>query len=399
MSRRRRWGRTPRQNHFTMDVWGIWRLNSDVRQAMKTKRNLIHICLLAALPMAVQAQLSFTTNSGAITITGYNTNAGPNVAIPAATNGYPVTSIGDDAFENSTITSVIIPNSVTNIGYQAFLFCFSLTGVIIPNTVTSIGDEAFYDSYKLTSVIIGTNVTDIGSEAFSLTSLTRVTIPNSVTSLGDYAFNQCASLTNVAIGNGVTSIGDDAFEQCGLTRVTIPNNVTNIGDYAFNYCTNLTKVTIGANVTSIGSYAFNNCQALTGVYFQGNSPTPTNDMSVFGKSGIFFTVFDTNAITYYLPGATGWGAIFDGIPVVLWNPQAQTSDGSFGVLTNQFGFNITGSSNLVIVVEACTNLANPIWSPVSTNTLNTFIGTNGISYFSDPQWTNYPCRFYGFSWP
>ena len=62
---------------------------------------------------------------------------------------------------------------------------------------------------------------------------------------------------------------------------------------------------------------------------------------------------------------------------------------SFGVRTNQFGFTITGTSNLVIVVEACTNLANPVWSPVGTNTL-----TGGSSYFSDPQWTNYPGRFY-----
>jgi hypothetical protein len=84
---------------------------------------------------------------------------------------------------------------------------------------------------------------------------------------------------------------------------------------------------------------------------------------------------------------------------VLWNPQAQTSDGNFGVRTNHFGFNITGSSNLVIVVEACTNLSNPVWSPVATNTLNTFIGTNGTSYFSDPRWTNYSRRFYRFRSP
>jgi hypothetical protein len=71
------------------------------------------------------------------------------------------------------------------------------------------------------------------------------------------------------------------------------------------------------------------------------------------------------------------------------NPQVQTSDGSFGVRTNRFGFNITGTSGLVIVVEACTNLAHPIWSPVGTNTL-----TGGSSYFSDPKWTNYPGRFY-----
>jgi hypothetical protein len=110
---------------------------------------------------------------------------------------------------------------------------------------------------------------------------------------------------------------------------------------------------------------------------------------------------DNNTTVYYLPGTTGWQnfALLTGRPTVLWNPQAQTSDACFGVRTNQFGFNITGSSNLVIVVEACTDLANPTWSPVGTNTLNTFIGTNGSSYFSDSQWTNYPGRFYRFRSP
>ena len=90
-----------------------------------------------------------------------------------------------------------------------------------------------------------------------------------------------------------------------------------------------------------------------------------------------------------MPGATGWYTPFGGVPVVLWNPQAQTGDASFGVRTNQFGFTITGNSNLVIVVEASTNPANPLWSPLATNTL-----TGGSCYFSDPQWTNYPARFY-----
>ena len=56
---------------------------------------------------------------------------------------------------------------------------------------------------------------------------------------------------------------------------------------------------------------------------------------------------------------------------------------------DKFGFTITGSSNLVIVVESCTNLGIPVWLPVGTNTL-----TNGQSYFRDARWTNYPARFY-----
>jgi hypothetical protein len=72
----------------------------------------------------------------------------------------------------------------------------------------------------------------------------------------------------------------------------------------------------------------------------------------------------------------------------------QTRHASFGVRTNRFGFTLNGASNLVVVVEACTNLANPSWSRVETNTL-----TGGSSYFSDPQWTNYPGRFYRLRMP
>jgi hypothetical protein len=62
---------------------------------------------------------------------------------------------------------------------------------------------------------------------------------------------------------------------------------------------------------------------------------------------------------------------------------------SFGIQTNCFGFNIVGNTNATIVVEACTNMINPVWVPVQTNIL-----TSGSIYFSDPGWTNYPGRFY-----
>ena len=150
---------------------------------------------------------------------------------------------------------------------------------------------------------------------------------------------------------------------------------------AFYSCGNLASITIGNGVTNIGSYAFSHCFNLTSVYFTGNSPAPTNDSSVFQYVGV--------GMVYYLPGSTGWGTMFDGWPTAVWLPQVQTSDGSFGVLTNQFGFNINWASDQAVVVEACTDLSNPVWTPVGTNTL-----TDGLSYFSDSQWTNYPGRFY-----
>jgi hypothetical protein len=122
--------------------------------------------------------------------------------------------------------------------------------------------------------------------------------------------------------------------------------------------------------------------SLTGVYFQGSAPIVA--------SSAFFG--DYNATVYYLPGTTGWYTPFGGRPTALWflpNPLILNNSPSFGVQTNEFGFIISWATNIPVVVEACTDLANHNWSPVSTNPL-----TGGSSYFSDPQWTNYPTRLY-----
>ena len=161
--------------------------------------------------------------------------------------------------------------------------------------------------------------------------------------------------------------------------MTIPNSVISIGDYTFSGCSGLTSVTIANSVTSIGDQAFSSCTSLTGVYFNGNAPS----------LGLYVFFNDSKATVYYLPGSSGWSLTFGGLPTALWKPEVQTGDASLGVVSNQFGFDINWASGMAVVVEASTNLAHPVWSPVSTNTL-----TGGSSYFSDPYWTNYPTRLY-----
>jgi hypothetical protein len=186
------------------------------------------------------------------------------------------------------------------------------------------------------------------------------------------------------IGNRVTGIGPGTFSGCtSLSSITIPNSVTGIGSYAFSGCTNLSSITIGNSVISIANYAFYNCWSLTSVYFQGNAPIIIGH-SVFSESRV-------NETIYYLPGTTGWGATFGGRPTATWYlpyPLILNSP-SFGVQTNGFGFIISWATNISVVVEACTNFVNPVWQAVQTNTL-----TGGWCYFSDPDWTNYPVRFY-----
>ena len=255
---------------------------------------------------------------------------------------YSVTSIGDYAFQMSSITSITIPNSVTSIGKQAFYLCEGLTSVSIPNSVTSISQKAFEacsgltsvnipNSLKwiekgtfagcknLTSITIPNSVTYIGKEAFkSCSGLTSLTIPNSVTSIDSQAFEGCSGLTSIVveegnseydsrdncnaiietstnqlileIPNSVTSIGERAFYGCsGLTSIAIPNSVTTIEWYAFYRCSKLTSVTIPNSVTSIGYDAFESCFNLTSVTIP-NSVTSIKSFAFFGNRNLSVVV-------------------------------------------------------------------------------------------------------------
>jgi hypothetical protein len=400
----------------------------------------VSVLLLLGYPTGLRAQFAFTTNAdGSLNVSAYTNSPGTGgiVIIPDTTNGLPITSIGFHAFFlDTTITnvtmgtnigsvgagafngcsglaSVTMPDEVTNIGQNCFYGCRSLTNVTIPsrltsiasgtfavctnltsitlpNDVTYIGSQAFWGCINLTNVTIPFGVTNIDLGAFQSSAIATATIPGSVAIIGTNAFNDCGSLTSVTIPNSVVSLGLGAFEGCvSLTTVTIPNSVTSLGGMAFYQCTTLASVTVGIGVTNIVNGTFQNCTNLKSVYFKGNAPT----IDVNSEQG-------APAIAYYLPGTMGWGPMLGVFwPTVLWNPQAQSVNASFGAGTNLFGFTITGSSNLAIVVQAATSLTNPVWLSVSTNTLNTFVGTNGTSDFSDPQWTQYPARFYRFRSP
>ena len=330
-----------------------------------------------------------------------------------------VTNIGMEAFYGCpNLTGVTLGTNVAIIGSAAFEYCPALASIAFPNSVTVIGGDAFAECAGLTNIALGTGVTNILSQAFlgcpSVTTIavaagnpafssvggvlfnqnqtalvlypagssgTSYVLPDSVTNIVEDAFMDAYNLASITLGPNVQSIGDSAFEDCySLTSITIPNSVTNLGFSTFYYCFSLTNVVIGSGLNNIGFQVFSYCFNLAGVYFTGNAPNMNAD--VFDD--------DSAAIAYYLPGTTGWSATFDDLPTALWLPQIVAS----GVRTNQFSFYVDWAGGQTVVVEGCTNLSQPVWSPLQTNLV-----TSSSWYFSDPQWTNYPSRFYRASSP
>ena len=179
-----------------------------------------------------------------------------------------VSIIGQNAFAgNETVTSVEIPETVNEIGDGAFSGCTNLESVNIPDGVTSIGNETFANCASLDSVDIPASVTEIGNSAFNgCSSLTVIQIPVSVTVIGSSAFANCASLDSLDIPESVNTLGDSAFTNCtSLTVIQIPVSVTVIGAQTFAGCTSLNNIDIPSATTEIGNGAFDGCSSLTSI--------------------------------------------------------------------------------------------------------------------------------------
>ena len=249
-----------------------------------------------------------------VTITKY-TGTGSTVILPSTINSWPVTKIGEDALkDNTTITSVTIPDSVTEIGANAFADCTNLTSVHYEGdwsklTIQS-GNPAVQDAANAplfdfefippdnTAVIVtnykyngaaadvtipsryqGKPVTTIGHAAFFNSAVTSVTIPDSVTSISDEAFINCPKLTNISIPNSVTYIGFSAFSSCtSLKSITLPSSLSFISGALFLGCSQLTTIHIPVSVTSIGNNAFADCPSLMTVTYPG-SKTQWDDIT------------------------------------------------------------------------------------------------------------------------
>jgi hypothetical protein len=356
-------------------------------------RKLLLQILAAAFGVSVSFSQTFTdgdwsywlTASNEATITAYN-GTDFAVSIPSSLGGFPVKAVGGLGMGTLFVTSINLPDSVTNIGGWAFAWSSGLQSITIPDSVTSIGYGAFYGCGSLSSVTIGNNVAIIEGEAFAeCASLTSLIIPDSVTDIGFRAFYN-SGLTSVSLGNGLTSIGDYAFYFClNLNSIAIPDSVTSIGEYAFGYCVRilnatisdsvtsighgafygcdgLSSVTIGKNVTSIGRLAFAACLNLSTLLFQGDPPTLAEDA---------FQLVRFNAVVYYLSSTSGWASTFGGLPTQPFIPAARANIHS---PASGFQFTWTGTGSIPMRVRRASSPDGP-WTVISTN--------NSTGHFTD----------------
>ncbi len=305
-----------------------------------------------------------------------------------------VTSIGSSAFSGcSSLKKATMPafaieyipqqnleeviiTSGESIGEDAFEYCSSLTSIIIPDSITSIGDRAFYDCSSLTSITIPHSVTSIGNYAFyGCSSLTSITIPDNVTNIGSYTFRGCSSLTSITIPDSVTSIGNFAFAYCSkLTSITIPDSVTSIGDSAFWYCSSLESVTIGNGVTSISYYAFSGCSSLEEIKFKDMaSYCQINGLSNVDQNKVYIGGQKLTEMTSIV--------IPDGVTSIgdnaFYNCSSLTSvtigDGVTSISYQAF----IGCSSLtsITIPDSVTSISNSAFSGCSSLTDITFAGT------------------------
>lgn len=189
----------------------------------------------------------------------------------------------------SSLKSITIPDSVTNIGSYSFVECFSLESMTIPDGVTDINGYMLQKCYSIKSISISDSVTSIWDYAFEYCyALKSIAIPEGVTTIGDYVLGYCTSLKSVFTPDSVTSLGVTVFSGCtslesvtlgrtssiknglfgqcrSLKSLTIPSSVTSIGSSALSDCCSLKSITIPSGVTSIDGYAFSGCSALESV--------------------------------------------------------------------------------------------------------------------------------------
>jgi len=324
----------------------------------------------------------------------------------------------------SSLSNIVVPNSVISIGDRAFSCCSSLSSIVIPDSVTDIGNDAFSHCSSLSGIVIPDSVTDIGNDAFShCSSLSNIVIPDSVTSIGDYAFSGCSSLSNIVIPDSVTDIGNGAFSGCLLLEYIsipksviclnenpfsdwkgvleclspnfiyeddvlfnkdkskivsfrnqkiesyiIPDSVTSIGDYAFSRCSSLSNIVIPDSVTDIGKCAFYFCSSLSNIVIPDSVTSIGND--AFLRCSSLSNIVISDSVTSIGNGAFLGCSSLSNIVI----PDSVTSIGNDA-------FSDCSSLSSIVIPDSVTDIGNDAFSHCSS--LSNIVVPNSVISIGD----------------
>ncbi|MDE6659960.1 MAG: leucine-rich repeat protein [Eubacterium sp.] len=349
-----------------------------------------------------------------------------DVRIPAIIDGYKVTGLGLEAFENNEeLTSVYIPDSVTSIFNNSFYGCSALKEInvdpnnkcfasvdgtlynkaktelikyagakagssfTIPNSVTKITAWSFDCAYNLTNISVPNTIEVIEECAFTNSGYfdNADNWNNGVLYIGNYLLSadEDADLGAYSIKNGTTLIADNAFEYCyGLTSVTIPNSVKSIGDYVFYGCDSLKNVVIPNSVTTLGDCIFFNCGSLVSATIS----------SSIAKLGDYMFAVCAQLKDFTVPSnikAIGNGTFYGCENLnTITIPTSVTSLGDevFAACIRLTGITIPNSVKSIgeYAFAACSKLANVVL-PNSIKSLesDTFYGCEGLKSITIPE--------------
>ncbi|MBE6619346.1 MAG: leucine-rich repeat domain-containing protein [Ruminococcaceae bacterium] len=210
----------------------------------------------------------------------FSEKEGKKVSCSALEPYFSVSADGAIIFQRSRYTGdgdIVIPAvfdgvAVHEIEKNSFKNYTKLTSVSIPETVTEISDYAFYGCSLVKEITLPDGVKHIGQYAFmGCSSLEKINIPSGVTSISSYAFASCTSLKFPDMPEGLTKIDTSAFLGCSsITGVILPQNVQEIGAFAFDSCTKLSSLTLSHETAKIGEGAFSGCISLKDVTFMGS---------------------------------------------------------------------------------------------------------------------------------
>ena len=203
-----------------------------------------------------------------------------------------LTSIGSNAFENSTVKSLLLPETVSTLGDYAFLNCMSLTEINFPAALQTVGKGALSGCTAMTSITVAESNTSYCSVdgvlfnkdkkqliQYPAAKGTEYTVPEGTTVIGQDAFFM-SKLSSVVLPSTLTELAFDAFGYCSnIIELVIPEGVTSVGDYAFDHCTKLETLHLPSSLTVIGSRLCNGNNAITDVYSDIVEPFGINDNS------------------------------------------------------------------------------------------------------------------------